>query len=326
MRRNPGRRDLPALVSLVRLLRREHPTIVHTHAAKAGTLGRVAALMAFPLRQDRPVLVHTYHGHSLSGYFSARTTAFYRSIEQVLGRHSDRLIAVSDEVRNELVAMGVAPPSKFDVVPLGFDLEPFIASPTLRAEQRERFRAELGIPLDALVVTLVARLVPIKRVDRFLRIAAATDFDAWFLVVGDGQLRESLRASPEAIALGQRLVWAGFRRDMPTVCFASDVVAQTSDNEGTPVSLIEAQAAGVPVVSTRVGGTPSVVADGETGWLVAPDDLDGFAERLASLVGDPAAVSRMGAAGQVRALERFGLDRLIEHVDGLYLRLIDARA
>jgi glycosyltransferase involved in cell wall biosynthesis len=323
MRRNPSWRDPLALAALVRILRRERPAIVHTHAAKGGTLGRIAALIAFPLPRSRPVLVHTYHGHSLSGYFPPRTAAFYRFVERVLARFTNRLIAVSNEVRDELVAMRVAPASKFEVVPLGFDLKPFTNPP--RAHLRARFRDELGIPRDARVVTLVARLVPIKRVDRFLSIASLIPA-AYFLVVGDGELREQLQHSPEALALGDRLTWAGFQRDMPSVCFASDIVVQTSDNEGTPVSLIQAQAAGVPVVSTRVGGTPSVVADGETGCLVTPDDLDGFADRLRSLLGDPGAASRMGAAGQRRALERFGLERLVEQIYALYGGLTAGRS
>lgn len=322
MRRNPSWRDVPALIALVRILRRERPQIIHTHAAKGGTLGRVAALIAFPLPHGRPVLIHTYHGHSLSGYFSSGMSAVYRTIERGLGRFTDRLIAVSDEVKDELVAMDIAPASKFQVVPLGFNLQPF-TSPQ-REELRARFRAELGIAPNASLVTLVARLVPIKRVDRFLSIASKIP-TVHFLIVGDGELREELQRSPEAVALDDRLTWAGFRGDMPPVCFASDVVVQTSDNEGTPVALIEAQAAGVPVVSTRVGGTPSVVADGETGWLIAPDDIDGFVARLTSLLADPVAASEMGAAGQRRALERFGLDQLVERIDALYAGLMAAR-
>jgi len=314
MRRNPSWRDFLALFTLVRIIRRERPDIVHTHAAKGGTLGRVATLIA-SVGRKRPMIVHTYHGHSLTGYFSARTAAVYRRIERALARFTDRLIAVSDEVRAELVAMRVASHTKFEVVPLGFDLEPF-TSPG-REELRARLHGELGIPPNATLVTLVARLVPIKRVDRFLSIAAKLPA-THFLIVGDGELREELQRSPDALALGDRLKWAGFRRDMPAVCFASDVVVQTSDNEGTPVSLIEAQAAGVPVVSTRVGGTPSVVVDGKTGWLVAPEDVDGFTRRVASLLNDPDARSRMGAAGQHHALERFGLERLVEAIDALY--------
>ncbi len=137
-----------------------------------------------------------------------------------------------------------------------------------------------------------------------------------FLIVGDGELRDQLRASPEALALGERVIWAGFRRDMPAVCFASDVVVQTSDNEGTPVSLIEAQAAGVPVVSTRVGGTPSVVIDGETGALVDPDDTNGFAKQLKLLLADQRTRARLGAAGRARTAERFTLELLVERMGG----------
>jgi glycosyltransferase involved in cell wall biosynthesis len=324
MRRNPGWRDLLALAALIRIVRRERPEIIHTHAAKGGTLGRIAALIAFPWPARRPVLVHTYHGHSLSGYFTPRTTAVYRAIERMLAHISDRLMAVSEEVRDELVAMKVAPAAKFEVVPLGFDLGHFAPTPSIRVELRERLRAELGIPADALVVTLVARLVPIKRVDRFLEVASSLRNmpEVRFLIVGDGELRDHLRQSPDVLALGDRLIWTGFRRDMPAVCFASDVVVQTSDNEGTPVSLIEAQAAGVPVVSTRVGGTSSVVVHGETGWLVDPDDVPGFGHRVAALLQAPDVRLRMGAAGQRRALDRFALERLLERIDASYRELL----
>jgi glycosyltransferase involved in cell wall biosynthesis len=138
-------------------------------------------------------------------------------------------------------------------------------------------------------------------------------------------LREQLQRSPDALMLGDRLTWAGFRRDMPAVCFASDLIVQTSDNEGTPVSLIEAQAAAVPVVSTRVGGTPSVVADGETGWLVEPDDVGRLTERIDELLRDHDARSRMGTAGHRHALERFGIERLVDRIDHAYRALLVER-
>lgn len=320
MRRNPGWRDIVALLSLVRILRRERPHIVHTHAAKGGTLGRVAALLAYPRRGRRPVLIHTFHGHSLSGYFSPRTADVYRRIERLLARHTDRLIAVSGEIRDELVQLGVAAVSKFKVVPLGFDLSPFALSGPMRQEMREALRAELRIPSEARVVTLIARLVPIKRVDRFLRVANALGdlADLRFLIVGDGELREDLQASAEAVALGDRLVWAGFRRDMPAVCFASDVVVLTSDREGTPVSLIEAQAAGVPVISTDVGGAASVVKDRMTGFLIRRDDPQAFAHALRTLLGNTDLRADLGHAGQLRCGSRFGFSRLVTDVDRLY--------
>jgi glycosyltransferase involved in cell wall biosynthesis len=326
MTRNPGWRDLPALAALIRIIRRERPQIVHTHAAKAGTLGRVAALCAFPHRHRRPMLVHTYHGHSLTGYFAPRTAAAYRRIEQLLGRATDRLIAVSDEVRAELVSMEVAPAAKFEVVPLGFDLAPFDVEPAERETARAALREEVGISPRARVVTLIARLVPIKRVDRFLRLARAlSDLeDVRFLIVGDGELADVLRASPEAVALADRLIWAGFRRDMPAVCFASDLIVQTSDNEGTPVSLIEAQAAGVPVISTEVGGTRSVVADPRQ--LAAADDEEGLAAAARALLTDSAQAARAATDGRDRVLSKFALERLASDLDHLYRRLLDRRS
>ena len=325
LRRNPGWRDVPALVALTRILRTERPRIVHTHAAKGGTLGRVAALLACRGAGRRCILVHTYHGHSLSGYFSGKANGVYLRVERFLGRHTRVLIAVSKEVRDDLVRLGVAPFEKFVVLRLGFHLSRF----TLVGEEREclrrALRAELGIPSDARVVTLVARLVPIKRVDRFLRVANLLPEipDIRFLVVGDGELRDQLKASADAHALGDRLLWTGFRRDMPAVCFASDVVVLTSDNEGTPVSLIEAQAAGTPVVSTRVGGVSSVVSDGNSGLIVDPGDERGLADAICRVLEDPAAAGRARAAGAESA-QAFSLEALVDGIDHLYRGLLAA--
>ncbi len=327
MRRDPGTGDLRALVALVRILRRDRPRLVHTHAAKAGTLGRAAVLLAFPRRSTRPVVVHTFHGHSLEGYFSSRTARVYRAVEQVLARHTDVLVAVSGEVRDDLVRLGVAPADRIVVVALGLDLSA-CADDARRAARRAALRREWGVAEDEEVVTIVARLVPIKRVDRFLDVAVrlADRPRARFVVVGDGELRKELAASPAARALGERLVWTGFRRDIPDVCAASDVVVLTSDNEGTPVSLIEAQAAATPVVGTDVGGVRSVVVAGETGLLAAPDDHDGLAEALRALLDDPARASRMGAAGRAHVLGRFGVERLVADLDELYRGLLSPPA
>ncbi|HTN24554.1 MAG TPA: glycosyltransferase [Solirubrobacteraceae bacterium] len=327
MRRDPGFGDLRALLALVRIMRRDRPQLVHTHAAKAGTLGRAAVLLAFPLRRRRPVVVHTFHGHSLTGYFSSRTARFYRVIERVLARRSDVLVAVSDEVRADLVRLGVAPAQQIVVVPLGLDLSACLADGD-RAARRAALRREWGVGDDDEVVTIVARLVPIKRVDRFLDVAGrlADRPRARFVVVGDGELRAELARSPAAQALGDRLVWTGFRRDIPDVCFASDVVALMSDNEGTPVSLIEAQAAGTVVVSTDVGGVRSVVLDGETGLLEAPADLDGLAGAVRTLLEDPARAQRMAVAGRAHVTGRFGVERLVADLDALYRELLGRAA
>jgi glycosyltransferase involved in cell wall biosynthesis len=308
-------------------LRHDRPHLVHTHAAKAGTLGRLATLLAYPRRRTRPVLVHTFHGHSLSGYFSGRTAGVYRRIERFLARFTDRLIAVSPEVRDDLVGLGVARAEKFEVIPLGFDLGPFIDD-TGREERRARLRAEWGVAPDDQLVTLIARLVPIKRVDRFLGVAREMSSRSGirFAIVGDGELHDMLRSSADALALGERIVWAGFRLDMADVCFASDLVMLTSDNEGTPVSLIEAQAAAVPVVSTDVGGVRSVVAHGETGFVTSPDDLHGLVTAAGSILDEPQVATQMGSAGRERATARFRLERLVDDHDRLYRDLLGSRA
>jgi glycosyltransferase involved in cell wall biosynthesis len=326
MRRDPGLADLRALATLVRLLRRDRPGVVHTHAAKGGTLGRIATVVAFPRRRSRPVIIHTYHGHSLTGYFGGATAGFYRLVERLLAPVTDRLIAVSQEVRDDLVALGVGRPEKFTVVPLGFDLSPF-SSDEQRAERRARLRRAWGAGDETLVVTLIARLVPIKRVDRFLEAAAivAEGRSVRFVVVGDGQLRERLQTSAQATALGDRLFWAGFRRDIPDVCYASDVVVLTSDNEGTPVSLIEAQAAAVPVVATDVGGVRSVVLDGVTGFLAPVGEVAVLAAGVGRLLDDPSLRAQMSAAGRAHATSKFTLSRLAEDHVRLYRELLSER-
>lgn len=325
LRRELHPTDLLALPELVRTLRAFRPHIVHTHLAKAGTLGRTAALLARPRRP--PLLVHTFHGHSLEGYFSPPKAAAFRAIERALGARCARLVAVSGEVSDDLVRLGVAPRDRIEVIPVGFDLSPFVVDGDERAVRARAARDELGVPADARLVTLIARLVPIKRVDRFLRIAAqiARQADVHFAIVGDGELRQALQTTALAPGLAKRLVWAGFRRDMPDVCIASDVVVLTSDNEGTPVSLIEAQAAAVPVVSTRVGGAATVVREGQTGHLVGVEDEDAFADAVLDILSKPASAQAMGAAGQAHVLRTFSLDRLVDDVDGLYRRLLAER-
>ncbi len=326
MRRDPSLGDLTALLQLVLLLWRDRPAIVHTHAAKGGTLGRLATILAYPVRRWRPLVVHTYHGHSLTGYFSGRTAGFYRLVEKLLAPRTDVLLAVSAEVRDDLVGLGVAPESQFRVMPLGFDLSPFTGDAD-RAARRQALRTQWGASEGEIVVTLVARLVPIKRVDRFLAAARrlADRPGVRFVVVGDGELHEQLSASDDANALGERLVWAGFRRDIPDVCFASDVVMLTSDNEGTPVSLIEAQAAAVPVVATDVGGVRSVVRDGESGLLAPADAPDALAGAVLTLVDDPELRARMSSAGRAHVTSLYTLERLAADHAALYDELLTAR-
>jgi len=325
LRRELHPSDVKALLELVRTLRAFRPQIVHTHLAKAGTLGRVAALLAF---RRPPPLVHTFHGHSLEGYFSPRREAAFRRLERILASRCARIVAVSSEVADDLVRLGVAPRERIEVIAVGFDLAPFVVEGEERAARGAAVRERLGVPPGVPLMTLIARLVPIKRVDRFLRIAgevARRNPEVWVAIVGDGELRATLEATPLAPDLASRLVWTGFRRDMPDVCFASDVVALTSDNEGTPVSLIEAQAAAVPVISTRVGGAATVVLDGRTGRLVEVDDERGYADAALELLHDRVAGRRMGEAGREHVLGSFALARLVEDVDRLYGTLLHER-
>jgi glycosyltransferase involved in cell wall biosynthesis len=318
LRRNPGVHDLKALLALVIDLRRARPQLVHTHTAKAGTLGRLAALIALPARNR--TLVHTFHGHSLTGYFNPNVARIYIAIERALARRTSKLIAVSEEVRDDLVRLGVAPPTKFEVIPLGFDLRPFTVPLVDRSRERDALRREIGVLPDAKVVTLVARLVPIKRVDRFLRVArlVAEQSDAHFMIAGDGELRDQLQSTDDARALEHRLSWVGFRRDMPAVCFASDVVALTSDNEGTPVSLIEAQAAGVPVVSTDVGGVRSVVLHRRTGMVAPAGDDQALANAILEILRDSTLQQRLSTSAHAHVLDAFSIERLVRDLDQLY--------
>ncbi|MEO9174720.1 MAG: glycosyltransferase, partial [Gaiellales bacterium] len=321
LRRAVGPHDARALAEIVQLLRARRPDVLHTHTAKAGALGRVAARM---LGRGGPrAVVHTYHGHVFSGYFSPAKTRAVVAVERGLARLATRLLTVSDEIGDDIVSHRIAPREKVQTMLLGLELDAFALTAEQHAAARAAFRAELGIGPDEQVVTLIARLVPIKRVDRFLRVAALTRRPGVrYVIVGDGDLGDALRASPEAAALGDAVIFAGFRRDMPAVCAGSDLIVQTSDNEGTPVSLIEAGAAGLASVSTDVGGVRTVVLDGETGLLAPPDDDAALARAVTSLLDDPARAATLGRAARERCRTTFSLDRLVDDCETLYRSLV----
>jgi glycosyltransferase involved in cell wall biosynthesis len=321
LRRELGWHDFTALWHVIGWMRRTRPTILHTHTAKAGAVGRIAALLT---RRGRPrVIVHTFHGHVFKGEFSPRVSRFFAWVERQLARRTTRLIAVSEEIRQDLIAFGVAPAERIKVVRLGFELSRFAIEGQERDQIRRRTRERLGIPQDALVVGLIARIVKVKRVDRFLAMARllADREDVWFLIAGDGDMKAALERSDDAQALGGRLVWAGFERDIAAICFASDIVALSSDNEGTPVCLIEAQAAGVPVVTTDVGGVETVVVNERSGRIVPRDPL-ALADAVRGLLDDAERRSAWGAAGRDYALSNFSVDRLVDDIRGLYEELL----
>jgi glycosyltransferase involved in cell wall biosynthesis len=308
-------RDLRALIGLYRMMRRFRPQIVHTHTAKAGMLGRLAARAA-----RVPVIVHTFHGHVLRGYFGPLTTAFYRAVERRLGASSDVLVAVSDAVKSDLVALGVAPAAKIRVIPLGLDLEPLAA-----ALPRGSLRREAGVPDGAPLVGIVGRLAPIKDVGTFLRAAAAvraTTPGVHFAVVGDGEERARLEAERTRLGVDDCVFFHGWRRDMAAVYGDLDVVVNCSRNEGTPVALIEALAAGRPVVATRVGGTPDLLGDGRRGVLVAPGDAAALAAGIVDALRRSDPLLARVREGQAYALAHHSSRRLIDDVDALYRELL----
>ena len=310
--------DLRALMALIRQIRRRRPDIVHTHTAKAGMLGRLAAILAM---RPRPLIVHTYHGHVLEGYFGRAKTSFYRALERWLARRSDALIGVSSATVDDLVRLGIGDRSQFRVIPIGLDLDPFARA---SAADGQLFRDEAGIRDGELLLTFVGRLVPIKRVEVLLRaVSHARDLGApvRLAVVGDGELRPELEALAARLGITDAVFFAGYRGDMVPVAAAADIAVLSSDNEGTPVSLIEAAAAGKPAASTTVGGVPDVVLP-ECGVLTPPGDPMALGEAIASLVDDPGLRRSMGEHARRHVTERFAADRLVNDIGHLYEGLI----
>ena len=310
--------DVRALWGLYRVIRDFRPSVVHTHAAKAGLLGRLAARLA-----GVPVVVHTYHGHVLRGYFGPVKTALFRAIEALLGPLSDALIAVSDAVKQDLVALGVARADHIRVVPLGLDL-----ARLTEALPRGALRRVAGVGDEAPLVGMVGRLVPIKDVPTFLRAAALVRQarpDARFALVGDGEERAAIEAECRRLGLGREVYFHGWRRDMDGVYGDLDVVVNSSRNEGTPVALIEALAAGRPVVATRVGGTADLLAGGAFGQLVPPQDPGALAHAILDVLRDPGAARQRALEGRAHVLRRHGAARLVDDIDRLYRELLSAR-
>jgi glycosyltransferase involved in cell wall biosynthesis len=316
-------RDARAILRLARLIRRERPTILHTHTAKAGAVGRIAALLAGDARP--PIVVHTFHGHVLRGYFSPLTTLGFRTLERWLAKITTSLVAVSPEVRDDLVRLGVAPASKFSVVRLGIELAERTGGDD--ASRRETRRL-LGLDPDAFVVGWVGRMTAVKRTDdvvRALRGLIDLDVPTQLLLVGDGPDREHLERYARELGLVKRCLFLGYQDDVARFYNAIDALVLPSVNEGTPVSVIEALAAGRPAVATRVGGVPDVIREGIDGFLVEVGDADGLAARLAELAADPERRAQMGSAGRERVLERYAVERLVDDVDRLYRSLLAAR-
>lgn len=320
--------DRSAYLRLRSIIREFRPDIVHTHAAKAGALGRLAAI-----RERVPVIVHTFHGHVFHSYFNPLKTRVFLGIERYLARRSSVIIAISDRQRDELVHhYRVCTPDKARVIPLGFDLSRFRED---REIKRAAFRRHHQLEADTLAVGIVGRLAPVKNHRMFLqcatRILQSVTRPVRFFLIGDGETREALQTLCDELELTHTyeqpdpsayVTFAGWDREVDRSMAGLDIICLTSFNEGTPVSLIEAQAAGKPIVSTAVGGIENVVLPGETASLVPSNDTEAFTTALRELIEDDQKRLRMTEKGWDHVRERYHYTRLVREMGELYRELL----
>ncbi len=348
MSREISPKDAVTVWKLFRLFRREQPDIVHTHTAKAGTVGRLAGLLyrwltpGTLLGRPRPCrFVHTYHGHIFHSYYGPVKTRLFLTIEKMLARlATDRIVVISEQQRreiNEEFAVGRA--QQFAVIPLGLDLGVYAQWQV----RRDIFRKELKADANDILVGIVGRLTEIKNHELFLQAAALfkqeyavgpSRAQVRFVVIGDGHLRHQLGQQAQANGLGDDVTFVGSRRDPENFYPALDVVALTSRNEGTPLTLIEAMANARPVISTAVGGVVDLLGpplsasdDGafvvcERGVRVRPDDARGFAAGLAHLIGNESLRREIGERGLQFVLTHYSKERLLTDIKSLYAELL----
>lgn len=351
MSREISLKDILTIWKLYKIFRRERPDIVHTHTAKAGTVGRVAGLLYRWLtpqvllgRPRRCRFVHTYHGHIFHSYYGPFKTRLFLAIEKILGRLiTDRIIVVSEQQRREInKEFGVGRANQFVVIPLGLDTGLFAD----REKRVSSFRAELNIKEGDILIGIVGRLTEIKNHDLFIRAAAlfrenysknSMEASVRFVIVGDGSLREKLEQQAHSLGLTNDVLFVGSRRDVENVYPGLDIVALTSRNEGTPLTLIEAMANARPVISTAVGGVIDLVGDPvsqnssksfqicQRGISVPADDAPAFAAGLACLVADAGLRREIGERGLQFVASRYSKDRLIDDIRLLYGELLKGR-
>lgn len=308
--------DAKAVRALTAVMRTMRPDIVHTHTTTAGGLGRIAAR-----RAKVPHTVHTFDGHVLSGYLSAPQTKLLATAERLLAHRTDVLIAVSSQVRDDLLSLGIGREPQWRVIPHGLELDDLLNGPAPAPASRDKLGLPQGVPL----VGIIGRLAAIKDHATFVATAArvaAVHPDVEFVVAGDGALRPSVEAAAKA-ALGDRVHFLGWATDLPTLYGALDIVVLTSRNEGTPLTLMEAGAAGVPVVATRVGGVPEVVKDGQTGFVLPAGDAQALAAKVELLLSDPEVAHAMGEAARDWVRARYTWQRLVADITALYDELME---
>lgn len=299
-------KDLGAFFLLIKEIRTFKPDVIHTHTAKAGVLGRLAGLIARPQAKR----VHTFHGHLLHGYFSSGKTRLVIGLEKVLGLITHRFIAIGNAVKNDLVQAGIAKVSKFEVIYPGLQ--------EIDSYPKSDARSTLGLEPRKKYLVFVGRLTSIKRPDRLLDLARFLKDkhpESWLLIAGAGELLELLSSQAEKEELP--ITFLGWRKDIGAILSASDIAVLCSDNEGIPLTLIQASQAGLPIVSTDVGSVSDIVMSGTTGLLTEVSS-SGLIKGVSTLLADPALCERFGKAGQERARDFFSSRAMIEHHQGLY--------
>jgi glycosyltransferase involved in cell wall biosynthesis len=309
---NP-RADFLILIKLIREIRSFKPDVIHTHTAKAGVIGRLASV--FSLHPS--IRVHTFHGHLLSGYFTPFMTRLVILIERILALKTNVLVSVGEKVRDELLAKKIGTLSKYRIFPPGLILKPLVT--------RNSALASLGLEPGFIYISFIGRITQIKRPDRFLQMVELISLknkNVKFLVAGGGDLLEECQKT--ASEKGLPVTFLGWRSDIENILSASDIVVLTSDNEGTPLSLIQAGLAGKPTVSTNVGSVKEIVLNGTTG-LITELNPDSLAAAVNSLVGDDAQRNNFGSAARVHTHAHYGVDRLVKDHAELYKALMSNR-
>jgi len=306
--------DWRAFWKIYRIICREKPDIVHTHTAKAGTLGRIAGILyRCRVKAKGCKLVHTFHGHVLHSYFGKIKTCFFIWIEKVLAIFTDRIITVSESLKKELVErFRIAPERKFSVVELGFELE-------------ELLRLAPKIGSDRVNIGIVGRLTAVKNHKMLFKVGSrlrAQGLRIKIVVVGDGELRRELEDYIRELDIEEIVEFKGWIKDLNDIYKELDIVALTSLNEGTPVSIIEAMAAARPVVATRVGGVSDIVQNKKTGYLVDAGNEEGFTEKLTDLISDSNKRKVFGEHGRELVKDRFSKKRLIKDMERVYKSLL----
>jgi len=306
--------DLKSIYTIWKIIKKFQPDIVDTHAAKAGFVGRIAACL------EGIPCIHTFHGHVLQGYFSPLKQKIFQIIERILAKKTDCIVAVSKQVASDLLALGVGEREQIKVVPLGLELEPFLA-----VKPHSLLKDELGIPRSHFLIGAVGRLASVKNIEFLIRCFARvaeknTKLD--LILVGDGPERTKLELLAQNLGFRQKIHFLGWRRDLRHIYGGLDMVALTSVNEGTPVAMIEALASGRPVVATSVGGVPEVLENGALGKLVPPGDEGAFCDALQGLCSKPAPLAE---ADRERVVQKYSVQNLVQTMDKLYRQILDMK-